>query len=220
MLNVRKISLLAFWSLELYTLRKSECQAPGASRAPSSGLRNGLVPGTWRIYGHLNPIQVSRREAWERASQVHDKIRATAGERGVLRGWVISTERIPRALEFWLGAGGEMKFRLWSSGKGQTLLKEIPIRGYSLFHRKGEKVAKSWTKKKRFWMFSFLCVWLSVYGTFILRLFSNVSFPSPLFLDCPCSLAYRRELLFVFKLFCYNRISVIACADISAQRHA
>lgn len=86
MLNVRKISLLAFWSLELYTLQKSECQAPGASRATSSGLRNGLVPGSWRIYGHLNPVQMSRREAWERASQVHDKIRTTAGERGFHEG--------------------------------------------------------------------------------------------------------------------------------------
>ena len=60
----------------------SEFQVPGPGRATFSGLRNNLVPGSWRIYGLLNSIQLNRREAWERASQVHDKIRATAGERG------------------------------------------------------------------------------------------------------------------------------------------
>lgn len=64
----------------------SEFQALVADRAASSGLRNGLVPGSWRIYGHLNPILLSRREAWEGDSQVHDKIKTTAGERGFHEG--------------------------------------------------------------------------------------------------------------------------------------
>lgn len=59
---------------------------PGSGGAASSGMTNTLVPGSWGIYGHLNPIQLSRREAWEGARQVQDKIRATAGGRGFHEG--------------------------------------------------------------------------------------------------------------------------------------
>lgn len=86
----------------------------------SSRLRSSLGPLSWRIYGHLSPIQLSRGEAWAGASQVQAMLRATSGERGFHvgegqpEGWVRRAERIWRALEVSLDLGGEMKFGRWS----------------------------------------------------------------------------------------------------------
>lgn len=67
--KVRKISLLMLWNLELYNPKISEFQAPGSGRAASSGLRNSLVPGSWRIYGHLSPNQLSKSQPAPRGDQ-------------------------------------------------------------------------------------------------------------------------------------------------------
>lgn len=61
-----KRSLLAFWSLELCNAQMSEFQVSGSGRAASSGLRSTLVPGSWRIYGPLSPIQLSEEPAGTR----------------------------------------------------------------------------------------------------------------------------------------------------------
>lgn len=104
-----KRSLFAFWSLELYNPQTSEFQAPGSGRAASSGLRSTLVPGSWRIYGPLSPIQgaggASRYTAW---------FQLQLGRRDSRRGRSApgaesSLQSIWRALEFSLGLGGEMK---------------------------------------------------------------------------------------------------------------
>lgn len=114
-----------------------------------SRLRSSLGPGSWRIYRHQSPVQLSRGETRAEASQVQAKLRATAGERGFQvgegqpEGGFAKTEMIWRALEFSLGLGGEMKFGLWSSGQGQTPLRGILIRVYPLFHGEGENLQRS-----------------------------------------------------------------------------
>ena len=77
-----------------------------------------MGPGSWRIYRHQSPVQLSRGEARAKASQVQAKLRATTGERGFHvgegqpEGRFAKAEMIWRALEFSLGLGGEVKFGL------------------------------------------------------------------------------------------------------------
>lgn len=166
-----KRSLLAFWSLELCNPQMSAFQVPGSGRAASSGLRSTLVLGSWRIYGPLSPIQLSRGASRYSAWFLLQLEEGIPGGGGQPEGLSHQSREYLKGSGILLRSEWWNEIRLWSSAQGRPCWKRFQSEAYSV---SGERIAKSRKiKKKPFKVLPLFSVSISVFSDTAYIAFNN-----------------------------------------------